>query len=217
MSLILNIDTALNQGSVCLSRGGSSLQLMIQENQKSQAGWLHIAIASMLQQQGFKAADLDAVAVNIGPGSYTGLRVGLSAAKGICYALQLPLITVNSLEIMAYAVKEEAVNIICPMIDARRMEVFTALYDSSIREKFSPCALIIDQESIKLFPDEPIVFCGSGSKKIQPLIKNKSAIFSDTQSNAAHLAVLSTAKFINKEFADLAYTEPFYVKEFYTQ
>jgi tRNA threonylcarbamoyladenosine biosynthesis protein TsaB len=216
MSLILNIDTALNRGSVCLSKNGVPLQLIIQEDQKDQAGWLHLAISRLLQQNDLTPSGLDAVAVSIGPGSYTGLRVGLATAKGFCYALKIPLVAISTLAIMAYAVKEEAIDHICPMIDARRMEVFTALYDSSMREKISPRAMIIDETSFDLFPKTPILFCGNGAEKIRSFIKNEFASFSETLSDATHLGILSAANFEDRAFADLAYTEPFYLKEFYS-
>jgi tRNA threonylcarbamoyladenosine biosynthesis protein TsaB len=216
MSLVLNIDTALNQGSVCLSRDGVPLQLIIQEEKKDQAAWLHAAIAAMLREHNVQPADLQAVAVSIGPGSYTGLRVGLSAAKGFCYALGIPLITISTLKIIAFAVKDDATAFICPMIDARRLEVFTSLYDSSMREIISPRAMIIDENSLELFPKAPIVFCGNGSSKLRALVKSELAQFNDTACNAGHLALLSASAFQNKEFADLAYSEPFYLKEFYS-
>lgn len=217
MSLILNIDTALDAASVCLANDEEILQLTINENPKDQGGWLHLTIAEMLRQSGHRPNQLHAVAVSIGPGSYTGLRVGLAAAKGICYALNIPLIAVNTLELMAFAVKEEATDLICPMIDARRMEVFTAVYDKSMQEKISARALIIDETSFAgALSSSPILFCGNGSKKLQLLITNSNAAFSDNHSNASHLAVLSWNRFRKKQFADLAYTEPLYIKEFYS-
>lgn len=217
MSLILNIDTALDMASVCFAKDEEVLQLASNENQKGQAGWLHLTIDAMLRQSGYKADQLNAVAVSIGPGSYTGLRVGLAAAKGLCYALNIPLITVGTLEIMAFAVKEEATNLICPMIDARRMEVFTAVFDKSMQEKISAHVLIVDETSFAAaLASDKILFCGTGSKKLQPLFTNTNATFSDTRSNALQLSALSYNLFCKKEFADLAYTEPLYIKEFYS-
>lgn len=217
MSLILNIDTALHTASVCLAKDEKVVQLTVNENQKDHAAWLHCSIAEVLKKNGFIVNQLEAVAVSIGPGSYTGLRVGLAAAKGLCFALNIPLIAVSTLEIVAFAVKEEASNLICPMIDARRMEVFAALYDKSLKEKISAHALIIDENSFtpQLYSDK-ILFCGSGSKKLQHLITNTNANFSNTGSNASNLAALSFKRFQKKEFADLAYTEPLYIKEFYS-
>jgi len=217
MSLILNIDTALDIASVCLSKEGNVLQLSSSENQKDHASWLHTAIAELLQKSGHSSKDLDAVAVSVGPGSFTGLRVGLAAAKGFCYALSIPLITLNSLAIIAFAVKDEALDMICPLIDARRMEVFTAIYDKDLREKISPHAMIVDEKSFASFLLQgKVLFCGNGARKLQPILSNSNAFFSNIVADASHLARLSFNCYKNKEFADLAYTEPLYVKDFYS-
>ncbi len=216
MSLILNIDTALDTASVCLCEDGNELQLSRSENQKDHASWLHAEIAGLLQKSGKRMKELDAVAVSIGPGSYTGLRVGLAAAKGFCYALNIPLITVNSLKIIALAAKDETIDIICPLIDARRMEVFTAVYDKDLREKNSPHALVIDENSFaSLLLSGKTLFCGNGVKKLQPLISNSNALFSNKIADASDLASLSFSCYNKNEFADLAYAEPLYIKEFY--
>ena len=217
MSLILNIDTAITKASICLAKDQEIVELKINDVQKDHAAWLHTCIAETLKKNSFTASQLQAVAVSIGPGSYTGLRVGLAAAKGLCFALAIPLITVSTLEMIAYAVKEEATNLICPMIDARRMEVYTAVYDKFLQEKKSAAAMIVDETSFSsLLLSENILFCGNGSKKLKSLITNTNAIFSTTESNASHLAALSFNRFLIKGFADLAYTEPLYIKEFYS-
>ena len=217
MSLIVNIDTALDIASVCLSKDGNVLQLSFSKDQKDHASWLHTEIAELLQKSGHSIKDLDAVAVSVGPGSYTGLRVGLAAAKGFCYALQIPLITINSLKVIAFAVKDEAIDMICPLIDARRMEVFTAVYDKDLQEKVSPHAMVVDEKSFASFLSSgKVLFCGNGVKKLQPLISNSNALFSNTMADASHLARLSFNCYKNKEFADLAYAEPLYIKEFYS-
>ena len=219
MSLILNIDTALDTASVCLAKDNEALQLFMNENQKDHAAWLHTTIADILKKSGYLLNELGAVAVSIGPGSYTGLRVGLSSAKGFCYALNIPLIAISTLKIIAFAVKDEAGDndLICPMIDARRMEVFTALYDKTLLEKNLPQAMIPDENSFSaMLSENKILFCGNGSMKLQKIITSANAIFSDTGCNASHLAQLSYKCFQNREFANLAYTEPVYVKEFYS-
>lgn len=191
MSLILNIDTALDKASVCLSKDGKVLQISFNENQKDHASWLHTAIAELLQKSNLKINDLQAVAVSIGPGSYTGLRVGLSAAKGFCFALNIPLITVNSLKLIAFAVKEEAIDLICPLIDARRMEVFTALFDKNLLEKILPTNMVVDEKSFAtVLLNNKILFCGNGVSKLQSIISNRNASFSNTNSDASHLANL---------------------------
>lgn len=216
MSLILNIDTALDTASVCLSENGNVLQFTYSEDQKDHASWLHMAITELLQKSGYLVKDLQAVAVSIGPGSYTGLRVGLSAAKGFCYALNIPLITINSLKIMAFAVKDESIDLICPLIEARRMEVFTAIYDKQLREIISPHAMVVDEKSFASFLIlGKVLFCGNGVKKLQSLLSNPNAFFSNTIADASHLARLSFNCYNNQEFADLVYAEPMYLKEFH--
>jgi tRNA threonylcarbamoyladenosine biosynthesis protein TsaB len=217
MSLILNIDTALDIASVCLAKEEQVLQFSANENQKEHSSWLHNSIAEVLQKAGSTTKELDAIAVSIGPGSYTGLRVGLAAAKGFCYALDIPLITVNTLKLIAFAAKEEMTGLICPMIDARRMEVFTTVYDKNFVEKIPHQAMIIEEKTIdQLLLPGHILFCGNANKKIKPFLAGKHASCSDSVANASHLVQLTYPLFVNKQFADLAYTEPFYLKEFYS-
>ncbi len=217
MSFILNIDTAVDVASVCLAKDGDALQLTTNEIQKDHAAWLHPALEEILYKNGITMKDVEAVAVSIGPGSYTGLRVGLATAKGLCYAMNIPIITISTLEMMAYAVKDEAADLICPLIDARRMEVFAVVYDKLLQLQIAPQVMIINENSFAEFlAVHKILFCGSGSKKLQTIISNSNALFTNTDGNASHLAVLSYKRFCKKEFADLAYTEPLYLKEFYS-
>lgn len=216
MSLILNIDTAIDKASVCLSKDGDVLQISYSENQKDHASWLHTAITGLLKKNNYKINELQAVAVSIGPGSYTGLRVGLSAAKGFCFALHIPLITISSLKLIAFAAKDEATDLICPLIDARRMEVFTALYDKNLQEKNSAHTLVLDEKSFaSILLTNKVLFCGNGIAKLKPIIAGHNANYCKINSDASHLAYLSLKYYINKDFADLAYTEPLYIKEFY--
>lgn len=219
MSLILNIDTATDTGSVCLAKDNGIVDLAVNDDHKNDAGWLHSEIATLLKKNNCTVKDLSAVAVSIGPGSYTGLRVGLASAKGFCYALHIPLIAISTLQMMAFAVQDEETDsdFICPMIDARRMEVYTALYDSSLVEKRAPQAMIIDQKSFaELLASNKIIFCGNGSKKLQPIISCSNALFSHTPADASHLSSLANDCFRKKEFSNLAYTEPLYIKEFHS-
>lgn len=217
MSLILNIDTAIETASICLSEDKNVLQLSINENQKDHATWLTVAIQKMMKDSGYKLNQLKAIAVTIGPGSYTGLRVGLSAAKGLCYALNFPLITIGTLEMMAIAAKDEPIDLLCPMIDARRMEVFTAVYDKKLEEIKPPHALILDNNSFtKLLSSNSILFFGNGSKKLETVLQHPNAVFKNINSNASHMASLATDRLMTLQFADLAYVEPLYLKEFFT-
>ncbi len=217
MSLILNIDTSLSTASVCLAKDGEPLRVSVNPDQKDHAGWLHPAIMDLFRETGTVARDLDAVATSIGPGSYTGLRVGLASAKGLCYALDIPLIAINTLMQLAYAVKEEATDLIVPLIDARRMEVYTAVYDREIREKISTHAMILEPGSFSsLLSSNKIIFCGDGVQKGQLFLNHVNASFTTTPAHAGHLAYLSAVNFVKNQFADLAYTEPLYVKEFHS-
>lgn len=221
MGLILQIDTATEIACVCLSRNGVLLGQLANTEQKSHASFVQPAILELMQQTELELHQLDAVAVTAGPGSYTGLRVGLSSAKGLCFALQKPLIMLNTLEVMAAAqvtVTPPAGNVLlCPMIDARRMEVFTALYNKDLQELAPPSALILNEQSFAAeLTDNTIVFFGSGSAKWQQLIQHPHAVFSTVQHQAEGMSLLAWKAFQDKRFADLAYSEPLYVKEFFT-
>src|SRR5206468_9976016 len=158
-----------------------------------------------------------AISISMGPGSYTGLRVGMAAAKGLCFALDIPLITINTLKLMASAAKDGAKHLLCPMIDARRMEVFTAVYDQELREVAAPSNLVLTENSFQsLLERHPIVFFGNGSPKFRQLTKNSQAFFKESRFTAANMVDLAYSSFLSGEFANLAYSEPFYGKEFYS-
>jgi tRNA threonylcarbamoyladenosine biosynthesis protein TsaB len=218
MALILHIDTAVEGASVCVAENGSLVTPVLATNQKDQSGWLHTSINELMKTDGLQIGKLDAVAVTIGPGSYTGLRVGLSAAKGLCFALQIPLITINTLTVMAYKSRSAQSNLlICPMIDARRMEVFTAVYDGNLKEIMPPCAMILNGTNFDhLLSDHKMIFSGNGSPKWQKVLSHPNAQFSTEVTNAGDMVYLADQYFKDKQFADLAYTEPLYVKEFYS-
>ena len=217
MSLILNIDTAVENASICLAKNGIAIETISNPDQKDHASWIHGAIQKLLTDGGYNISGLDAVAVSAGPGSYTGLRVGLSTAKGLCYALKIPLINIKTLLIMTFAAKEQAVEFICPMIDARRMEVFTAIYNKNMEEIIPAHARIIDKDLFsELLINHPIIFFGNGSGKFKSLVHSPNAEFPQIETNASHLADLSYHSFKNRDFADLAYSEPFYLKDFYS-
>ncbi|MET0464438.1 MAG: tRNA (adenosine(37)-N6)-threonylcarbamoyltransferase complex dimerization subunit type 1 TsaB [Chitinophagaceae bacterium] len=218
MAIILHIDTAVEGASVCVAANGSLVAPVLTTRQKDQSGWLHTSINELMKTADLRMNELNAIAVTIGPGSYTGLRVGLSAAKGLCFALQIPLITINTLEVMAYAARPDNSNwLICPMIDARRMEVFTAIYDSSLKEIMAPCAMILNGTNFDhMLVDNKMIFSGNGSPKWKEVLSNDNAQFSDVVTSAGDMVQLAAKYYEDKRFADLAYTEPFYVKEFYS-
>jgi len=221
MGLILNIDTSTEMASICLAKEGVVIGSSQNQDQKNHASWLHLAIEEILNKADVKAINLDALAVTIGPGSYTGLRVGLAAAKGLCYALKIPLITENTLKVMALSAAHQADILsdflICPMIDARRMEVFTAVYTVEMQELMAPSALILNKNSFEnFFVDHTIAFLGSGTPKWRTLITSDKAVFLDTPFLAKFLGIISYRKWQAAEFTDIIYSEPIYLKEFHT-
>lgn len=216
MGNILHIDTAVDAASFCLMKDGEPILFDSNNNQKDHAAWLHAAIQKGIATTELRMKDLDAIAISIGPGSYTGLRVGLSTAKGFSFALGIPLITVNTLEMMAHAVTGE-VDLICPMIDARRMEVFTALYDKNLQEVAKPSAMVLDSNSFShLIEKNIIAFTGNGSEKLKKILVHSHAIFNNCTATAKDMVAIAEKKFVDKNFVDLAYVEPFYIKEFHT-
>lgn len=217
MSLILNIDTAVQTASVCLANKNVFLATKINPVQNDSAAWLQPAIAILIKEQGLVLNDIDAVAVSAGPGSYTGLRVGMASAKGVCYALQKPLLLVNTLQMMAAGALNDDEQLLCPMIDARRMEVFTAIYKNDLTELVAPHNCILSDNSFaELIELQKVVFFGNGSEKFKGLISHPNAIFKQIEATAEQMVLLSYRSFLKQEFADLAYSEPSYGKEFYS-
>lgn len=217
MGLLLNIDTAIDSASVCLSKDGAVLSISKNEKQKDHASWLHLAIKNIFEKNELRLKGIDAVAITGGPGSYTGLRIGMAAAKGICYALNKPMIILNTLEVMANAAMNEDADWLCPMIDARRKEVFTAIYDKDLKIIKEPIAMELNGNS---FSEElgknSVCFFGNGSTKFRAITQNTNALFSEVFVDATAIVFLAEKKLMLNEFADLAYAEPLYLKEFYT-
>jgi len=230
MALLLNIDTAVDTASICLAKDGKALSISknvredsFGESQKDHASWLHIAIKEIFEKNSLELRSVDAIAVTGGPGSYTGLRIGMATAKGICYALNRPLISLNTLLVMANAAKDvhnsfaESAKLLCPMIDARRMEVFTAIYTKGLKVVKEPVAMTLNENSFaEYLSNKNICFFGNGSNKLKAIEKSPQAFFSDIKSDASSMISLSEKSFTEKTFADLAYAEPLYLKEFYT-
>jgi tRNA threonylcarbamoyladenosine biosynthesis protein TsaB len=215
MSYILNIDTAINKASICLSKNGEPVNIAISENLKVQAAWLQPAIKNLLYAAGAELQELKAVAVSIGPGSYTGLRIGLSTAKGLCYALNIPLIAIGTLEMMAVAAENSDTDLLCPMIDARRMEVFTAIYNKRMETIVAPCAMVLDEKSFTdILNKHTVLFYGNGSTKYKIVTTHKNAIFDTIETNAVQLIKISEKRLEAEDFSSVAYTEPLYIKNF---
>ncbi len=183
MSLILSIDTATENASVCLSANGNILAALQNQDQKNHAAFVQPAIQQVMKMANLDLNQIDAVAVTNGPGSYTGLRVGLASAKGLCYALQKPLLLLNTLELMAFASIQQQESksenmLFCPLIDARRMEVFTAVYDKTLNPIVAPQAKILDENSFSdLLESNIIIFSGSGHPKLKTLLHQHQCCF----------------------------------------
>jgi tRNA threonylcarbamoyladenosine biosynthesis protein TsaB len=219
MSKILLIDTALPIAYVAYAENGIVVASAHNDVQKDHASFLHPAIESILTNVKITMKELDAIAVTIGPGSYTGIRIGLAAAKGFCMALNKPLIGIHNLELLAHTAKpyitdEDA--LIYPMIDARRMEVFMAEYDFLLNELKSPYAAIINQNTFDtVLEKRHIVFTGDGAEKLQNIITHPKAIFIPTLATVGTFAYIANKKYQEKSFCALSLTTPLYAKEFY--
>lgn len=215
MALILNIETATKNCSVALSKAGKTLAIKeLSEQNFSHAEKLHVFIEELFLETNLKLQDLNAVAVSQGPGSYTGLRIGISAAKGLCYALSIPLIALDTLEILARKIQVNS-GIIIPMIDARRLEVFSAFFDSSFTKIRAIKAEVIDENSYKE-ESEILHLIGDGAMKFKEILTDeKFHYYPEIQyPSAAEMGLISFQKFQNSQFEDVAYFEPFYLKDF---
>lgn len=226
MSLILCIETGTNICSVALSHNGSLLSLRESEEGRDHSRKLASYIDELFKENDIDAADLDAVAVGMGPGSYTGLRIGTSVAKGICYGASKPLMGISSLQSLVMAAVEDHKagiiecddiehTLLCPMIDARRMEVYTAIYDSEGNELSPVEARIIDVHSFADFmPQTPMLIFGGGALKCRDVMKRPGLSYVSVAPSARGMAALAERQFEAGRFEDVAYFEPFYLKEF---
>ncbi len=216
MALILNLETATKNCSVSLSNNGKTIAIKeFNDGNFSHAEKLHIFIVAILKETSVKMNQLNAIAVSKGPGSFTGLRIGVSAAKGLCFALDIPLISVNTLQSLAMQVQATK-GIVIPMLDARRMEVYSAIFNSEyglVRE--IEAQVLNDTSFQKYLIKDKVYFIGDGVPKTKELIQHSNAIFVENKlPSAKEMAQLSFAKFKNKDFENTAYFEPFYLKDF---
>jgi len=225
MALILNIETSTEVCSVALARDGAVIHSRENLTGQNHAMLLTVFIDELLAEANITIKQLDAVAVSGGPGSYTGLRIGVSVAKGICYASCLPLIAITSLEAMAHHVINNRENfqypetgntLFCPMIDARRMEVYTSFYDKTGKQIRGIQADIIDHQSYFPFlENNPVLFFGNGAAKCHNAITHPNAIFIDgIITSAENMVPLAERDFCLHKCVDVAYYEPFYLKDF---
>ena len=222
MSLILNIDTASEKAHVSFAKDGMVLHSISSESQKEHASFLQSAIQQLTKTTGIILKDLDAVAVTAGPGSYTGLRVGMASAKGLCYALKKPLITIGSLEVLTASALQlfpgtDKTTLLCPMIDARRMEVFTAVYQNDLSIYIPPCAMILDESSFeKELSKNKMMFFGNGSAKWKLICDHANAFFETVPVLPESMSKQTNMLYKESKFTDLIYSEPLYLKEFQT-
>lgn len=220
MALILQIETATTSCSVALSIDGNTIAVKELNERNVHASSVTLFIEDVMKAGNYFMKDLDAVSVSMGPGSYTGLRIGVSTAKGLCYALDIPLISVNTLMSMTSKMQEQYQTrevLFCPMIDARRMEVYTAVFDKTLNELQPVEARIIDNDSFAgLLNQNIVVFFGDGAQKCKDILgANPNAVFAgDFINSASDMSKLAFQKFGLKQFENVAYFEPYYLKDF---
>ena len=216
MALILNIETSTTNCSVSFSNKGETLVLKEDYNSNySHAESLHVFIDSVITEANITLKDLNAIAISKGPGSYTGLRIGVSAAKGLCFSLDLPLISVSTLDALAHQVTIND-GYIVPMLDARRLEVYSSIYDSNFNIIRAIEAQVLNDNSFKtLLDNNKVYFIGNGVEKTKKLIHHSNANFIENKLPSANeMAMLAFNKYKISDFEEVAYFEPFYLKDF---
>jgi tRNA threonylcarbamoyladenosine biosynthesis protein TsaB len=224
MAILLCIDCSTTHASVALAKDEELILQKTNFNQIDHAAFIQPAIAELMHETNHKLTDVHAVSVTSGPGSYTGLRVGFASAKGLCYALQIPLITLSTTSVMSRAAlshleaegKLKKEFFICPLIDARRMDAFTAMYDHHLTEVLKPCAITLHTDSFTEFLEKgPVFFFGTGNEKWQQISKRPNAHFITVNWTAKDMLPDSFKRFREKTFTPLILSEPEYVKGFY--
>lgn len=215
MTYILNIETATKNCSVSLSENGETIAFKeLATESFSHAEKLHVFIADVLKEVNLNFKDLNAIAVSQGPGSYTGLRIGVSSVKGLCYALNLPMISIDTLALLANQISIEE-GIIVPMIDARRLEVYAAFYDTNGNQIREIKAEVIDENTYSKI-SEKMHLVGDGALKLKSILTNDKFIFHDDVvfPSAKEMSKIAFDKYKKSDFVDVAYFEPFYLKDF---
>ena len=219
MTKILLADTTSNICSVSIFDKSKIVGNLNSKIDRSHSKLLLRMIDDLLKKHLININDIDAFSISKGPGSYTGLRIGVSSFKGLCYSLEKPLISINTLELLSF-IAQSKINkknyLLCPMIDARRMEVYTRLSDRNFNIIIQDCAMILDSNSFKEFNNHLVYFFGSGSNKFGEIIDNKNFKFiSDINPESKYMGDLSYKKYKNNDFEDLKSFEPFYLKDFH--
>lgn len=216
MSVILSIETSTPVCSVAIHNEQGLVAMTNLHKGMSHSSLLNPVIQSLLQLTDLPMSELTAIAISKGPGSYTGLRIGTSTAKGLCYALDIPLISVETLKAMASGVQNPDEYFLCPMLDARRMEVYTSIYNNELSVIKETSPIVLDGNSFAdILKKQKIIFFGNGSAKLKGVISNPNAYFIDNvEPDAQYVGTLALKKFEEGQFEDLAYFEPYYLKEF---
>ena len=216
---ILCVDTTSDFCSVSLFDNQNLIENNNSKIERSHSKLLIKLIDDTLNNNKLKIADIDIFSISKGPGSYTGLRIGLSSIKGFCYALNKPLVSINTLKILAISALENIYDkdfILCPMIDARRMEVYTKSFDHNLNELSNDQAIILEKDTFDNYKDKKVYFFGDGSDKYKKIVNRKNFIFLDNiNPDSKFMGQLSYDKFINRNFEDLSSFEPNYIKDFY--
>lgn len=219
MSLILCIETATQVCSVALSDGDRMIAIRETTEKNAHSRLLTVFIEEIVAEAGISLKDLDAIAVSEGPGSYTGLRIGVSAAKGLCYATSIPLIAIGTLQALAAGMQTVAKpgDILIPTIDARRMEIYTAVYDTQLNPLINVAPVIVDRQFFtSLPPHSRVILAGDGAAKcLEIAVEITDVVFAEQiRPSAGQMTTLAHSKFLHRDFVDTAYFEPFYMKEF---
>nr|WP_288932461.1 tRNA (adenosine(37)-N6)-threonylcarbamoyltransferase complex dimerization subunit type 1 TsaB [uncultured Allomuricauda sp.] len=220
MAIILHLETATTNCSVSISKDDEIV--VLKENNAasySHSEQLHVFIKEALKEASLSFSDLDAVAISKGPGSYTGLRIGVSAAKGICFSLDIPLISIPTLQSMARQVDLKPGELVIPALDARRMEVYSCVYDDNYQEVRKTRAEIINEESfVEYLGENEVYVVGSGAEKCRGVLQHPNFIFDESVvPSAKDMVSMAFEKYESKQFEDVAYFEPYYLKDFVLQ
>lgn len=218
MAYILCLETSTTNCSVSLANEHGLISCIEDyDNQYSHAERLHGFIDKILKQSDLEMSDLNAIAVSKGPGSYTGLRIGVSAAKGLCYALEIPLIAIPTLQSLAMQVSTKD-GVIIPMLDARRMEVYAAVFSNTFNEIRETMAEILEETSFETYLNKgKVYFVGNGVEKFSKICSHQNAVFIEKKlPSAKEMAILSYNKFLQQDFEDVSYFDPYYLKDFVT-
>lgn len=212
MAYILHIETSNNVASICVSKNSEIIAYDENSLMNSHGAWLHVAIQALLPANELNA--IDAISISQGPGSYTGLRIGMAAAKGLCYVLNKPLITINTLQLIAHSAPHGDYTFLCPMVDARRNEVYCGVLNRGGDWVQSPQAHILSPHSFsELLDGHKILFCGNGAIKWEPTCVHKHAFFYFNMPTAKNMVALAEQSYNQQNFADIAYSEPVYLKD----